>query len=83
MKTTVFGKLPDGREVHQYRMSNGTGIAAQIIDYGATITSLSVPDRNGKAADVVLGYDSIDGYRNGTAYLGAVVGRYGNRIGKG
>ncbi len=83
MKTTVFGKLPDGREVHQYTLFNGKGLTAQVIDYGATITSLTVPDRNGKAADVVLGYDSLEGYRNGTAYLGAIVGRYGNRIGKG
>ena len=83
MKTTIFGKLPDGREVRQYTLSNGAGLTAQIIDYGATITSLSVPDRNGKAGDVVLGYDSLDGYINGTAYIGAVVGRYGNRIGKG
>jgi aldose 1-epimerase len=83
MKTTVFGNLPDGREAHQYTLSNGAGMTVQIINYGATITSLSVPDRNGKMADVVLGYDSIDGYINGTAYLGAIVGRYGNRIGKG
>jgi aldose 1-epimerase len=83
MIATVFGKLPDGREVRQYTLSNGTGITAQIIDYGATVTSLTVPDRKGKAADVVLGYDSIDGYRSGTAYFGAIVGRYGNRIGKG
>jgi aldose 1-epimerase len=83
MKTTVFGKLPDGREVHQYTLSNGAGLTAQILDYGATITSLSVPDRNGNLADVVLGYDTLEGYLSGTAYLGAVVGRYGNRIGKG
>jgi aldose 1-epimerase len=83
MKTTVFGKLPDGREVHQYALSNGAGMTVQIIDYGAAITSMFVPDRNGKVADVVLGYDSIDGYIDGTAYFGAIVGRYGNRIGKG
>jgi aldose 1-epimerase len=83
MKTTVFGKLPDGREVRQYTLTNGVGLTAQVIDYGATITSLSAPDRNGKIADIVLGYDNLDGYINGTAYFGAIVGRYGNRIGKG
>jgi aldose 1-epimerase len=83
MKTIVFGKLPDGREVRQYTLSSGAGITAQIINYGATITSLSVPDRNGQVADVVLGYDTLDGYINGTAYFGAIVGRYGNRIAKG
>jgi aldose 1-epimerase len=83
MKTTVFGKLPDGREVHQYTLTNGAGLTALVIDYGATLTSLSVPDRNGKSADIVLGYDNLEGYINGTAYFGAIVGRYGNRIGKG
>jgi len=83
MKTTVFGTLPDGREVHQYTLENRSGVTAQIINYGATVTSLKVPDRNGKMEDVVLGYDSLQGYIDGTAYFGAIVGRYGNRIGKG
>jgi len=83
MKTTVFGKLPDRREVHQYTLTNKAGMVAQIIDYGATVTSLLVPDRNGKIEDIVLGYDSLQGYVDGTAYLGGLVGRYGNRIGKG
>jgi aldose 1-epimerase len=83
MRTTVFGKLADGREVRQYSLENEAGIVVQIIDYGATVTSLIVPDRNGKMNDVVLGYDSLQGYVDGTAYFGAVVGRYGNRIGKG
>lgn len=83
MKTTVFGRLPDGREVHQYTLQNRSGVTAQIIDYGATVTSLKVPDRNGKIEDVVLGYDSLQGYVEGTAYFGAIVGRYGNRIGRG
>jgi aldose 1-epimerase len=83
MKTTVFGKLPDGRDVHQYTLENRSGVTAQIINYGATVTSLKVPDRNGKMEDVVLGYDSLQGYIDGTTYFGAIVGRYGNRIGKG
>jgi aldose 1-epimerase len=83
MTTTVFGKLSDGREVHQYTLINKSGAVAKIIDYGATITALSVPDRNGKMDDVVLGCDSLQGYLDGTAYWGAIVGRYGNRIGKG
>lgn len=83
MKTTVFGKLPDGREVHQYTLTNKAGMVVQIINYGATITSLRVPDRGGKIEDVVLGYDSPQGYVDGTTYFGAVVGRYGNRIAKG
>jgi aldose 1-epimerase len=83
MKTTVFGKLPDGREVYQYTLENRSGVTAQIISYGATVTALKVPDRNGKIEDVVLGYDSLQGYIDGTTYFGAIVGRYGNRIGKG
>jgi aldose 1-epimerase len=83
MKTIVFGTLPDGREVHQYTLENRSGFSAQIIDYGATLRSLTVADRNGKMQDVVLGYDSLQAYANGTAYFGAIVGRYGNRIGRG
>jgi len=76
-------KLPDGRNVFQYTLKNRAGVTAQIINYGATVTSLRVPDRNGIMGDVVLGFDSLQGYIDGTAYFGAVVGRYGNRIGKG
>lgn len=83
MKPTTFGVLADGREVQQYLLENGAGMTMKVINYGATITSMSVPDRNGDSRDVVLGYDSIDGYVNGSEYFGAVVGRYGNRIGKG
>jgi len=83
MTQSVFGKLPDGREVHEYTLKNGSGLTAGILTYGATVRSLLVPDRNGKFEDVVLGYDSVEGYADGTAYFGAVVGRYGNRIAKG
>jgi aldose 1-epimerase len=83
MTTTIFGRLPDGREVSRYTLTNRAGITAQIINYGATVTSLRVPDRNGKLSDIVLGYDSLQDYIDGTAYFGAIVGRYGNRIGKG
>jgi len=83
MKPSTFGILADGREVHAYTLVNGAGMSANIINYGATITSLSVADRDGKIEDVVLGYDSLSGYVNGSAYFGAIVGRYGNRIAKG
>ena len=55
----------------------------EIINYGAIVTNLYVKDRNGVLADVVLGYDSVQGYVNGKSYFGAIVGRYGNRIAKG
>jgi aldose 1-epimerase len=83
MTKTVFGRLPDGREVFQYTLTSRSGVTAQIINYGATVRSLGVPDRNGKMDDVVLGYDSLQSYIDGASYFGAIVGRYGNRIGKG
>jgi aldose 1-epimerase len=80
---TLFGKLLDGREVFQYTLANKSGATLKVINFGAIVTSLTVPDRNGKCEDVILGYDSLQGYMNGSSYFGAIVGRYGNRIGKG
>jgi len=78
-----FGKLIDGTEVFSYTLKNAKGMEAKIITYGATVVSLTAPDKNGKFADVVLGYDNIEGYVADKAFFGAIVGRYGNRIGKG
>ena len=77
-----FGKLKDGTAVELYTLKHGK-IEASITNFGATVVSLQVPDRNGKAADVVLGYDHPADYDAGTSYFGAIVGRYGNRIAKG
>ena len=79
----IFGKLADGTEVFSYTLKNAKGMEARIIAYGAAVVSLTAPDRNGKFADVVLGYNNIEGYVADKAYFGAIVGRYGNRIGKG
>ena len=79
----LFGKLPDGREAYLYTLKNGAGMEVVITDFGAAVVSLIVPDRSGKREDIVLGYDSLDGYVNGNSYFGVIVGRYGNRIGKG
>lgn len=78
-----FGVLPDGRDVYQFEMKNPAGASVTVITYGATVTRLTVPDRAGHFADVVLGYDSLRGYLGDKSYFGAIVGRYGNRIGKG
>jgi len=75
--------LIDGTEVFSYTLKNAKGMEAKIITYGATVVSLTAPDKNGKFADVVLGYDNIEGYVADKAFFGAIVGRYGNRIGKG
>jgi aldose 1-epimerase len=76
-----FGKTTDGQEVDLYTITNTNGIRARIITYGAILVSLEVPDRNGKLADITLGYDTLDGYLTRHPYFGATVGRYANRIG--
>jgi len=78
-----FGKLPGAPEVNLYTLVNHTGITLKVTNYGCRITSLLLPDKNGKCADVVLGFDSLSGYLSNNPYFGAVVGRYGNRIAKG
>ena len=83
IEKTLFGKLSDGREVFKYSLKNNAGMRVEIINYGAIVTNLYVKDRNGVLADVVLGYDSVQGYVDGKSYFGAIVGRYGNRIAKG
>jgi aldose 1-epimerase len=76
-----WGTMPDGTPVTLYTLKNANGMEARITTYGGAVVSLTAPDRSGKWADVVLGMDSVDGYRSQTAFLGALIGRYGNRIG--
>jgi len=78
-----FGKTADGKSVDLYTLTNANGLKADIMTYGGIVTSLHVPDRNGNFADIVLGCDSLDEYIKGTAYFGALIGRYGNRIAEG
>jgi len=78
-----FGTLADGRGVDLYLLTNDNGMQASITTYGGIIVSLTAPDRNGVFADVVLGFDNLDDYLAGHPYLGAIIGRYANRIGKG
>ena len=78
-----FGKTPDGRAVEVYTLTSGQ-VEARVITYGAKIISIRAPDRNGRVADVVLGYDTLTEWlADGKTHFGAVVGRYGNRIAKG
>ncbi|HMK21862.1 MAG TPA: aldose epimerase family protein [Terriglobales bacterium] len=81
MKKQPFGKLSDGREVDLYTLTNKKGMEVVITNFGGIVVSLKVPDRAGKVDDVVLGYDSLDGYLTNKAFFGATIGRYGNRIG--
>ncbi len=76
----VFGTLPTGEEVPIYTLRNANGVEARITSYGATLVSLRVPDRDGNLADVIFGFDSLEGYLGDPPYFGAIVGRYGNRI---
>ena len=78
-----FGALPDGTAVQLYTLSNSHGMTAKIMTYGAILTSLTAPDKTGKFADVVLGFDTLEGYLSGSPYFGATVGRVANRIAKG
>lgn len=77
----AWGKLPDGTAVDLYTLSNANGMKAAIMTYGGAVVSLTAPDRGGKYADVVLGMDNLEGYLKPVPYFGALIGRYGNRIG--
>jgi aldose 1-epimerase len=91
-KTSVtvqpFGKMPDGTAIEIYTLKDAAA-EARIMTYGGIVVSLRVPDRNGKLADVVLGFDNLDGYvannnkPKGGAFIGAIIGRYANRIAHG
>jgi aldose 1-epimerase len=78
-----FGVLPSGDSVHLFTLTNGRGVELRLIDYGGLVISLKTKDRTGALADIVLGYDSLDGYLKSSPYFGALVGRYANRIAKG
>jgi aldose 1-epimerase len=83
VQKTAFGKTGDGTPVEAYVLSNGAGMKAKVITYGATLTELHVPDRDGKFDDVVLGFDDLKGYLDGHPFFGSTVGRVANRIAKG
>ncbi|RTQ48148.1 galactose mutarotase [Hymenobacter gummosus] len=83
-----FGRTADGQQAQLYTLRNAHGVQVSITNYGGTVTKLLVPDKDGKLGDVVLGFDSLSGYQSPAyvkagPYFGALIGRYGNRIGKG
>jgi aldose 1-epimerase len=77
---SVFGTTPDGDTISQFTVANSNGVEAKIITYGGIITSLKTPDANGNLGNIVLGFDALEPYLEGTPYFGALIGRYGNRI---
>jgi len=80
IKKERFGKTSDGKPVHLYRLTNTNNMSAGILDYGGIVVSLKVPGNNGSCTDVVLGFDSVQGYENNNLYFGCIVGRFANRI---
>lgn len=81
LKKYVYGTLADGTEVMNYEMTNEKGVTLTVSQYGALITSIMVPDKNGNKADVTLGLKTLEDYGVNAVYLGATVGRHANRIG--
>lgn len=79
----TYGTLPDGATANLYTLTNANGVTATLTDFGATLVSLATPDRDGNFADIAIGYDTLDGWVNDGSYMGASVGRYGNRIANG
>lgn len=80
----AFESTINGKQTHLYTLKNKNGVIATFTNYGGRIVSLLVPDKDGKLTDVVLGYESVEGFEKSTEpYYGATIGRYGNRIAKG
>jgi aldose 1-epimerase len=81
--TKSFGTTSDGQPVTQFILTNNKGASARLIDYGAIVTNLFVPDKDGKMGDVVLGFDTVKQYELSGPFMGCIAGRYANRIGNG
>ena len=79
---SAFGKLPTGEATTLYTLTNANGVVVKATNFGGVITSINTPDKTGKLGDIILGFDNIDGYLKNKSYFGALIGRYGNRIGK-
>ncbi|HJY11857.1 MAG TPA: aldose epimerase family protein, partial [Flavobacterium sp.] len=84
----LFGLMPDNEEIHSFELTNRNGMKVQLINYGATVTSLKVPASDGKLVDVVLGFDTLESYLwsynlPSAPYFGTTIGRYAGRISKG
>ncbi|TVQ94610.1 MAG: galactose mutarotase [Bacteroidetes bacterium] len=83
MKVTerIFGKMPDGREVKIFELETSAGLGMSITNYGCIITSIRMPDRNGKVEEISAGFPQLESYLGEHPYFGAIVGRFANRIG--
>ncbi|MEM9824938.1 MAG: aldose epimerase family protein [Planctomycetota bacterium] len=81
IQTDTFGKLDNGREIKRFRLTNSKGHSVAVMEYGATLLDIQVPDRDGNLANVNLCFENLDSYTKGHPYFGSTVGRYANRIG--
>lgn len=83
VEESSWGKTKDGHEVKLFTLTNSHGVVVKMTDYGATIVAVETPDKNGKKANITLGFDKLEGYLQRHPYFGSTVGRYANRIAKG
>jgi len=83
LESAVYGKMPDGREVRIFTLTNPNGLTAKVTEYGAILVGIEVPDSKGKKADITLGYDTFAGWLTNTSFFGATAGRFANRIAAG
>jgi len=81
VKKEAFGTTPDGKAVELYTLTNSHGIEVRVMTYGGIVVSVKTPDKSGHSADITLGFDTLAGYFANNPFFGALVGRYGNRIG--
>ncbi len=83
LEKTDFGATPDGRTVWLFTLANAKGMKAKVMSYGATLAAVETPDREGKTADVTLGFDNFPDYLTKNRFFGSIAGRYANRIANG
>jgi aldose 1-epimerase len=79
----IFGTTAEGAEIKKLTISNDNGITASFINFGAILASLKAPDRNGRAEEITLGFDTLEGYISDVWFFGSTIGRYANRIAQG
>ena len=82
LRIEAYGTV-DGKAIEQFTLTNKNGVEVRAINYGGIITSIKTPDRTGAMGDIVLGFDSLNGYLGDHPYFGAIVGRYAHRIANG
>ncbi len=83
MQIRDYGRMPDGRRIHEYTLDTGAGLRLSVINLGGIVTRLEVPDARGDLGNVVLALPTLEDYRLRNPHFGVIVGRYGNRIGQG